>query len=108
MNAAPLPATHWPTTSLTTRQTGKAGSMRASMHRLAGVVLTLAAAQLPGLAVHGQSKAANYVPPLVRPPGPRNSRGARPLPAAVGPGDGVFARDVGPPREARRTGPNGS
>ncbi len=97
MNAAPLPATHWPTTSLTTRQTGKAGSMRASMHRLAGVVLTLAAAQLPGLAVHGQSKAANYVPPLVRPAG---ATGTVVVPDRFlrrwDPVTVFFARDVGP------------
>jgi len=102
---------HWPTTSLERldrrEKAGKHESLdaiasRASSHNW------LRRSCL-GLAVHGQSKAANYVPPLVRPAaGHGNSRGARPLSCGGGTGDGVLPPATsGRRREARRTGPNG-
>lgn len=97
MTAAPVQSPERPAPSMTTRQTGKAGKMRASVHRLAGIVLTLAAAQLPGLAAHGQGKGSSYAPPLVRPAG---ATGTVVVPDRFlrrwDPVTVFFARDVGP------------
>lgn len=71
--------------------------MRASMHRLAGVIFTVAAAQLTSLAAYGQGKAPAYVPPLVRPAG---ATGTVVVPDRFlrrwDPVTVFFARDVGP------------
>ena len=86
------------TTALATRrQSGKAGAMRASVHRFAGVVLALAAAQVASPAVGGQGKTPAYVPPLVRPAG---ATGTVVVPDRFlrrwDPVTVFFARDIGP------------
>ena len=97
MTGTPLSSLALPTRSLATRQMGKAGSMRVSVHRLAGIALALVAAQSAPSWARGQGQAPPYVPPLIRPAG---ASGTVVVPDRFlrrwDPVTVFFARDVGP------------
>ncbi len=97
MSAAPVSPTPPVPPSATRHDEGKAGTMRASLHRLAPIALVLAALGPTASPAHAQAKATAYAPLLARPAG---AAGTVVVPDRFlrrwDPVTVFFARDAGP------------